>query len=389
MRRLLKRSLTVIEPRNFIPILSCVRIREEGPRLTIEGTDLDMALKTECDVLSGGAGFDAVVPAASLYAAVKYAGIATVDLVVERETVKSKRDKTSQDAEMVSERLIVIIADGDMRVEIELSSSATDWPDALASFAGEEARPYETFSNGHFKKMLDTVAVAISTEETRYYLNGVFWEPGAFVATDGHRLVKHTYMHTCDGSAKAIIPRKAVGVLRKFAMGDVITKVYDRPKANKNDDAPPFMVFLFGGFRLTTKTIDGTYPDYSRVIPDAANAAHEFRFNGETLHEATKRILAFHKANGCRTRAVSFKKDAEGKVILTSSSMGEFRTEARTFAEWPEGCRFDAVGFNAAYLAEFSAPGVMRLRMADAGSPTLLAFEGEEDVLRVLMPMRV
>lgn len=408
----LKTVLTVIEKRTTIPILGCVRIKEEGPRLTVEGTDLDMSIKTDCDVLSSSEdGFDAVVPAKMLAAAVKYAGAAPVDLVLEgkeRKPVnlvlegkerKRPKDRTRADEEEEVETVIdltlsVIIADGDARFNIDLSSSPSDWPDVLDSFGGDAGQQvYETFSNGHFKKMLDTVALAISTEETRYYLNGVFWEPGEFVATDGHRLVRHSYKHTSDaGNVKAIIPRKAVNVMRGLAKGDVITKFYYKPPVNpasKEEPPPPYLIFMFGNYRLTTKTIDGTYPDYKRVIPDASRAGKVLTLDGERLRDAVNRVLQIHIASGSRGRAVSFKKDEDGKVILSSSALGEFTATAKTFAEWPEDFETKGLGFNGHYLLQFTQPGKMKIATEGDGCPALVSFEGEEDVTRVIMPMRV
>lgn len=402
----LKSVLTVIEQCNTIPVLGCVRLKEEGARLTVEGTDLDMVLKTDCDVLdSSEDGFDAVVPAKMLAAAVKYAGAAPVDLVIEMETRKRDKTKMKLDAddqpqgivkvgeeEVVKYRLAVIIADGDARFDIELSSSPADWPDVIGPFDGGDGQIYDTFSNGHFKKMLDTVAVAISTEETRYYLNGVFWEPGSFVATDAHRLVRHTYKHTSEaGNVKAIIPRKTVNVLRGLAKGDVITKFYRKPPENpaSKEELPPYLIFMFGNYRLTTKTIDGTYPDYKRVIPDASRADKVLTFDGERLRDAVNRVLQVHIANGSRGRAISFKQDDEGKVILSSSAMGEFTATAKTFAEWPEEFDLTGLGYNGHYLLQFVQPGKMRLATDRPGSPALISFEGEEDITRVVMPMRV
>ena len=402
----MKTVLTVIEKRTTIPILSCARLKIEGAHLTIEGTDLDMTIKTACDVLSSSEdGFDAVVPAKMLAAAVKYAGAAPVDLVIEMETRKRDKTKMKLDAddqpqgivkvgeeEVVKYRLAVIIADGDARFDIELSYSPADWPDVIWPFDGGDWQIYDTFSNGHFKKMLDTVAVAISTEETRYYLNGVFWEPGSFVATDGHRLVRHTYKHTSEaGNVKAIIPRKTVNVLRGLAKGDVITKFYRKPPENpaSKEELPPYLIFMFGNYRLTTKTIDGTYPDYKRVIPDASRADKVLTFDGERLRDAVNRVLQVHIANGSRGRAISFKQDDEGKVILSSSAMGEFTATAKTFAEWPEEFDFTGLGYNGHYLLQFVQPGKMRLATEGSGSPALISFEGEEDITRVVMPMRV
>lgn len=385
----MKTVLTVIEKRTTIPIIQCARLKIEGPHLTIEGTDLDMTIKTACDVLEADHDFDAVVPAHILAAAVKYAGAAPVDLMTNVEKVENRLDKKGEGR--IGYSLTVSIADGDTVFEIDQCLPVADWP-TLNTEAAKHTKAYETFSNGHFKKMLDTVAVAISTEETSYYLNGVFWEPGSFVATDGHRLVRHTYKHTSEaGNVKAIIPRKTVNVLRGLAKGDVITKFYRKPPTNpaSKEELPPYLIFMFGNYRLTTKTIDGMYPDYKRVIPDASRADKVLTFDGERLRDAVNRVLQVNIANGSRGRAISFKYDDEGKVILSSSAMGEFTATAKTFAEWPEEFDFTGLGYNGHYLLQFVQPGKMRLATEGSGSPALISFEGEEDITRVVMPMRV
>lgn len=136
-------------------------------------------------------------------------------------------------------------------------------------------------------------------------------------------------------------------------------------------------------------TIDGTYPDYKRVIPDASRADKVLTFDGERLRDAVNRVLQVHIANGSRGRAISFKQDDEGKIILSSSAMGEFTATARTFAEWPEEFDITGLGYNGHYLLQFIQPGKMRLATEGSGSPALISFEGEEDITRVAMPMRV
>lgn len=385
----LKTVLTVIEKRNAIPALLCARIKTVGARLTIEGTDLDMSILTEIDIISGGDDFDVLVPASILAAAVKYAGPAPVDMTLFKEVkrrLKFKKERClDEEEEYTIESLTVSIADGDAVFDIQLSSPVTDWPDTF-SFQYIPS-PYETFTNGHLKQMLDKVSVSISTEETRYYLNGIYWTPGVFVATDGHRLTRHRYQHTTEGDIKAIIPRKTVEVLKKFAGGDVKTQRYNVTK--KDADAPPILGFHAGNVWIITKTIDGTFPDYERVIPKDDTLTTVFEFDAAQLAAAAKRVSTFFASHSKGRRAVTFTKDEEGNVMLSADALGEFNVKAKTFAKWPE-TDINRFGYNVSYLlAAITTEGNMKLAMQDSGSPAVITFDVEEDVTRVIMPMRV
>lgn len=354
----LKIAQMAIQKRYTIPILGCVIIKADGPRLSLEGTSLDVWIKTDCDVISGDDDFAVAVPAKMLAAALKHAGNGQVTMTV---------DDT---------HLRISIDDGASTFAID-RLPVGDWPEAPVGAPSL----YETFTNGHLKSMLDAVSFSISTEETRYYLNGIFWEPGAFVATNGHHLTKYAYSATSDMPGfNGIIPRDTVSIIRKLATGNVRTSIIDVAPDKT------MLEFEFGCTRVLTKLINGTFPDYRRVIP--SGDGDSFVFDGERLRDAALRIVAFQKAHGGALRAVAFTKGEDGNVQL-SSSLGSSIATANTFAPWPDMCANDRFGFNAEYLIGVAKPGAVSFNIEAPDKPAIITYAGEDDMFRVMMPMRV
>lgn len=358
----LKTVLAVIEQKVSAEALRSVRLRMEGGHLSVEGTDLNLYIKTDIDVIDGDDDFDAIVPAKLLEAAIRFAGAAPVEI------------KRTEDS------IHVIVGDRDQLYTINTKMQVSDWPEFVSSDAAWQT--YETFSNGQFAQMLDIVQVGISTEETRYYLNGVYWEPGHLVATDGHRLVRHAYKHTCGLEAKAIIPRKAVYILTKQASNDLISQY--RQRGDIVD-----LRFYYGRTVLSVKTIDGTFPDYRRVMPKDEEERTPMKIEASKLHNAVSRAKAFFKAAGSRN-AIGFK-EIDGETYLHSRTV--FHEEdiafvAKLHTPWPEGADF--FGVNVHYLKDFTPKsGAATLFLGGSGSPILIRHELQPDVERILMPMRV
>ncbi len=373
LKKAVKTVSACIEPRNTIPILGMVLFTMDGPRLRIEATDLDMEMRTTLDVIEATDDFAAACPAHEFLNALRYAGSAPVK-------VEAKVDEDGK----TNRRIVMTIGDNDTVFVIYVGSVVSDFPHLLASrFGGKTPAPveYESFSNGHMAHMIETVAVAVSTEDTRYYLNGVYWTPGAFVATDGHRLVRHTYTHTTPAEVKAIIPRKAVGIILAQKAQDVKTRSYDEGV---------ILAFDMGGVTIETKTIDGTYPDYERVIPKATGL--DYTFDGERLAHALDTAIAFHGRN--RSAIGLYKQEgdivlATGDKVLHEARGHDTEFAAKTYAPWPEGG--ETFGLNMRYLRQFvTAAGTVRLKVIDRGSPILVYNEVEgSEVTRVVMPMRV
>ncbi|MDP5327584.1 MAG: DNA polymerase III subunit beta, partial [Paracoccaceae bacterium] len=237
---------SVVERRNTIPILANVLIEAEGDSVSFRATDLDIE----------------VVDRVSAH--VERAGATTVSAVMLHEIVRKLPDGG----------LVQLIDDGvSGRLNVQCGRSSF----ALATLPREDfpvMASSEYASNfsapaGVLRRLFDKSKFAISTEETRYYLNGVYMhvatgEDGPVlrcVATDGHRLARID-APLPDGAADmpgVIVPRKTVGELRKLLDDDSATIAVSVSETKVR--------FATAEITLISKVIDGTFPDYTRVIP--------------------------------------------------------------------------------------------------------------------------
>jgi DNA polymerase-3 subunit beta len=233
------------------------------------------------------------------------------------------------------------------------------------------------------RDLIDTTRFAISTEETRYYLNGIYIhkaESGELcaVATDGHRLAM-TRQALPSGAAQMpsiILPRKAASELRKLLDdfdGDVLVGLSETRAE-----------FRFGVVRLTSKLIDGTFPDYTRVIP----------VGNDRIMQVD--VSAFSAAVD-RVSTIASEKSRSVKMVLKSGvlTLSASNTDASSATEELE-VSYDGpemeIGFNARYLLDIAGQvnsDMIEFALADQGSPSLVRAPADEASLFVLMPMRV
>jgi DNA polymerase-3 subunit beta len=235
------------------------------------------------------------------------------------------------------------------------------------------------------RQIIDKTRFAISTEETRYYLNGIFLhvsDDGQPVlkaaATDGHRLARVTVPRPdgADGMPDVIVPRKCVGELRKL-LDEVEGTVEVSLSATK-------IRFGLGTAVLTSKLIDGTFPDYSRVIPTGNDKL--LKIDPKSFMEGVDRVSTIASE---KTRAV--KMALEKDKITLSVTSPENGTAAE---EVPGDYASDGfeIGFNARYLMDILAQvdgDTVEVHLADAAAPTLIRENDKSPALYVLMPMRV
>jgi len=235
------------------------------------------------------------------------------------------------------------------------------------------------------KQIIDKTRFAISTEETRYYLNGIFLHVSddttpvlKAAATDGHRLARVTVPRPegAEGMPDVIIPRKCVGELRKL-LDEVDGSV-------EVSLSPTKIRFGLGTAILTSKLIDGTFPDYSRVIPTANDKL--LKIDPRSFEEGVDRVATIASE---KTRAVKMSLDRD-KITLSVTS-----PENGTAAEEVPGdytsTSFD-IGFNARYLLDILGQidgDLVEVHLADAAAPTLIRENDKAPALYVLMPMRV
>jgi DNA polymerase-3 subunit beta len=351
-------AVSKIVPRKVtIPILSNVLISTDGAAIEIKGTDLDREVKSRCaaDVAVAGA---VTVPGATLADIVGKLP-ATAPIVVE--TAENSR---------------CIVRSGRSRFTLPILPVA-DYPDIADGIFDATF----TMPAADLLAQFGAVDFAISPDETRYYLNGIYWHIAGdhlvAVATDGHRLGK--MMRACPDGAESmpgiIVPRETVTEIMRLAKGanDVAIDV----SAQK-------IRFTVGDTVFTSKLIDGTFPDYTRVIPVAnENVA---RIDRESFLESVDRVATVASENGRGIR-LAF---GGGAMILSmrNADAGEALDEVEADFAGQE----IEIGFNSRYLSEILGhitSDRCTVKLADAGSPTLfLPAEGENPLI-VLMPMRV
>jgi DNA polymerase III subunit beta len=236
------------------------------------------------------------------------------------------------------------------------------------------------------KRLIDRTQFAISTEETRYYLNGIYLHAadGAnaanlrAVATDGHRLaqVELPLPNGAAGIPGVIVPRKTVGEVQRLIENNESQVAIELSQGK--------IRFSIDHVVLTSKLIDGTFPDYGRVIPQ--NNDKELMVDKKDFEAAVDRVSTISSERG---RAVKLSLSA-GKLVLSVTNPDSGSATEELEVEYTSD-PLD-IGFNSRYLLDIAAQiegEVAILKLADPGSPTLIQDRDNKSALYVLMPMRV
>jgi len=352
---------SVVERRNTIPILSNVLIEASADgSLKLMATDLDLQIvdRVEAQVETAGA---TTVPAHTLFDIVR------------------KLPEGSQVSLSAAEGKMLVVAG---RARFNLATLPRDDFPVIAE--GELPTKFELPAET-LKQIIDKTRFAISTEETRYYLNGIFFHVSdeaqpvlKAAATDGHRLARVTVTRPdgAQGMPDVIVPRKCVGELRKL-LDEVDGTVGVSLSASK-------IRFDLGTAVLTSKLIDGTFPDYSRVIPTGNDKL--LKLDPQSFMEGVDRVATIASE---KTRAVKMSLEKD-KVTLSVTSP-ENGTAAEEVSGEYNSDGFD-IGFNARYLLDILGQiegDTVEVHLADAAAPTLIRENDKAPALYVLMPMRV
>jgi DNA polymerase III subunit beta len=352
----------VVERRNTIPILANVLIRAEGATLALKATDLDLEVieKIAAEASPGGS---TTVPAHMFHDIVR---------------------KLPEGAQIVLEasgdRAVLSIHAGRSRFSLQ-TLPESDFPDLAA---GEMSHSFK-LAAADLKRLIDKTQFAISTEETRYYLNGIYFHTAGTapaptlraVATDGHRLaqIDLPLPEGAAGMPGIIVPRKTVGeVLRLIEDGGEVLVELSQGKIR----------FTLANVVLTSKLIDGTFPDYARVIPVGNDK--ELVVDKKEFEQAVDRVSTVSSERG---RAVKLSL-TNGKLMLSVTNPDSGSAAEEVEVEY--GSEPLDIGFNSRYLLDIAAQiegESAVLRLADPGSPTLIQDRDAKGALYVLMPMRV
>ena len=352
---------SVVERRNTIPILSNVLIEAAADgTIRLMATDLDLQVvdQVQAQVETSGS---TTVSAHTLFDIARKlpeGSQVSMDAADGKMLIQAGRAKFNLST--LPRDDFPIIAEGDLPTQFSL--------------------PAETL-----KQIIDKTRFAISTEETRYYLNGIFFHVSddgqpvlKAVATDGHRLARVTVPRPdgAEGMPDIIVPRKCISELRKL-LDEVEGSVDIALSASK-------IRFGIGNAILTSKLIDGTFPDYTRVIPTGNDKL--LKIDPRSFEEGVDRVATIATE---KTRAVKMALDQD-KITLSVTS-----PENGTAAEEVPGDYSSEgfeIGFNARYLLDVLGQlegDMVELHFADQAAPTLIRENDKSPALYVLMPMRV
>ncbi len=359
----MSQAQSVVERRNTIPILANVLIEAEGTAVSFRATDLDIEVVDKT------------------LATVERAGASTVGAHTLHEIVRKLPDGS----------MVELIDDGASgRLEVRAGRShfslATLPREDFPVMASSEYSCNFAAPAAVLRRLFDKSKFAISTEETRYYLNGVYMHAsdGASgrvlrcVATDGHRLARID-APLPDGAADmpgVIVPRKTVGELRKLLEDDEM-QIAVSVSETKIRFATPEIT-------LTSKVIDGTFPDYTRVIP--AGNTRRLEVDAAEFAQAVDRVSTVSSE---RSRAVKLSLD-EDRMILSVNAPDSGAAEEELAVAYNDE-RLE-IGFNAKYLLEIASQ-VDRENAVflfnSSGDPTLMREGNDDSAVYVVMPMRV
>ncbi len=354
---------SVVERRNTIPILSNVLLEAKGDALKLTATDLDVEVVE------------------SIAAEVSQEGGTTVAAHIIHDIVRKLPDGAQIEFSRGPDEGRMALTSGHAKFALQVLPPS-DFPDLSA---GDMSHAFDIGARD-LKRLIEKARFAISTEETRYYLNGIYLHEVAgegssllrAVATDGHRLaqVEIDLPKGAKDIPGVIVPRKTVQEIHKI-LEEEDESVHVELSATK-------IRFACGAIQLTSKLIDGTFPDYGRVIPEGNDK--EMRVSNAEFAHAVDRVSTLSSEKG---RAVKLN-ISDGKLVLSVNNPDSGSATEELDVDY-KGEPIE-IGFNARYLLDISGQlesDTARFLLADAGSPTMVRDSSESSAIYVLMPMRV
>ena len=356
----------IVEVRHTLPILSNIVLSAENNELSLSSTNLDIFCsdKIDAEIVNSG---EISVPAITFFEIVKR-------LPSGSDVILSMGDEDTE----------LILKCG--RSKFNLSTLRTeDFP----ILSDKDLSTNFVISADELSRMIDKTKFAISNEETRYYLNGIFFHKAESnsikflraVATDGHRLAQYDIPlpQGAEEITGIIIPKKTVFELRKVlddADGDVSVSL------NENK-----IKFSFNNLKIISKVIDGTFPDYTKVIPQ--NNDKKFKTNNSELKNAIDRVSAVAINEETKSKAIKLTIE-NNKLNLSVESQSKGSAKEEIDISYTNE-KVD-IGFNSRYLLDICNEvdgDEIDVNLLDSISPAIILDKTDENLFFVLMPMRI
>lgn len=347
----------VVERRQTLPVLSNVLLQVDGEQLSVTGTDLEVELVGRLQVLDSDAG-EVTVPARKL-----------MDICREL--------PEGADVELALQDQRLSITSGRFRSALS-TLPASDFPSVDKS-SSEMSLSLNAKS---LKRLIDRTSFAMAQQDVRYFLNGMLFEIGdggvRTVATDGHRLALCSFDADSGeaGSQQVIVPRKGVLEIQRLLNeldGDVKVTIGSNHLCLESEE-----------FTLTTKLVDGRFPDYDRVIPKDGDKV--ILADRVELRQALNRtaILSNEKFRGIRVNLTS------GAIQLSANNPEQEEAEETVSVDY-SGDDLE-VGFNVSYIQDVLGvieADKVKITLHNANSSALLEEPENDDSVYVVMPMKL
>ncbi len=348
----------VVERRQTLPILANFLLTIDAGRLSVTGTDMELELVATTELPDAESG-EITVPARKL-----------VDIC--RSLPADAEIRLELDGERVK------VQSGRSRFTLA-TLPAVDYPSS-DSLSGEQRL---TVKEGEFKRLIELTHFAMAHQDVRYYLNGLLLDIGEgvvrAVATDGHRLaIAEIPVASADSARQVIVPRKGIGeLLRLLGSGDGEVVI---------DVGSNAIQVTLPEVRLTSKLIDGKFPDYRRVVPSDQDSDKTVVVDRELLRQSLARASIL---SNDKYRAIRLSLEPNLLRVVANNPEQEEAEDEVEVAYDGEGLE---IGFNVSYLIDALAalPGEEAvLHLGDANSSCLITPKGEGDCQYVVMPMRL
>ena len=356
----------IVEVRHTLPILSNIILKAKDNELTLSSTNLD------------------IYCADKIKAEVSIAGEISVSAVTFFEIVKRLPSGSEVIMTMKEGENEIILKCG--RSKFNLSTLKTD---DFPIISDNDLSTNFVLSADELIRIIDKTKFAVSNEETRYYLNGIFLHKAErdsipflrAVATDGHRLAQYDIPlpQGAEEITGIIIPKKTIFELRKVlddANGDVSISL------NENK-----IKFTFNDLKIISKVIDGTFPDYTKVIPQNNNK--NFKTNNNELKNAIDRVSAVAANEESKSKAIKLSLE-DNKLNLSVESQSKGSANEIIDISY-DGDKVD-IGFNSKYIIDIcnEVDGEeVDISLLDSVSPAIILDKTDENLFFVLMPMRI
>ena len=353
-----------VQRRNTIPVLNNLLFEVADNQLRLSGTDLEQKIVTSTPVESAEAAAT-TVPAHML-----------------NEIVRKLPENATIDATITDSNLVLETGQSKFTMQ---TLPASDFPEF--GNKGDWQCQFDLLAN-NVEQINNHVFFAVSTEETRYYLNGIHWHTGEeenpkliSVATDGHRLaLLKTDIASVENFPSIIIPRRFWQTIKGLFKGNDVIKV----SLNSS-----MIEMRQGSITITSKLIDGTFPEYQRVIP--TDSAFCYIVNRKELIASIERVITIASS---RTPVVKFC-FGDGKVLLQSNDPQQGKAEDETNLEQESSPDQLEIGFNGRYMAEILSACTtdkIAIHLNDGGAtagPARIGMVDQPDGVFVLMPMKL